>query len=158
MDNKLEVKKCIKQFKIKETDIYKTPEKVFREMEVEFRVNLRKAFDPCPFPSTGKDGLQIKWKSPAFVNPPFSNITKWIRKALKENEENDVVSYFVLPWWYACAEHEPKWKRIIRKSWTKQYQNSFAHPNSKNKNANVNVHYLKIDKALLKAIQKQPGF
>jgi hypothetical protein len=36
--------------------------------------------------------LEIDWKTPAFVNPPYSNPLAWVRKAILENEKGvDVV-------------------------------------------------------------------
>ena len=48
-------------------------------------------FDPCP--SDPKvDGLECSWKSPAFVNPPYSKPKEWVLKAMVEQSKGvDVV-------------------------------------------------------------------
>eukprot|EP00662_Eupelagonemidae_sp_cell21_P051539 gene51539-29639_t len=42
--------------------------------------------DPCPLPPVDDewDGLKGAWRSPAFVNPPFSRMEAWAGKALRE--------------------------------------------------------------------------
>ena len=42
-------------------------------------------FDPCPYESIF-DGLSIKWKEKNFVNPPYSQISKWVDKSIYENK------------------------------------------------------------------------
>jgi hypothetical protein len=43
-------------------------------------------FDPCP-ENPSFDGLSIDWKSPSFVNPPYSEPLKWVVKAIEENKK-----------------------------------------------------------------------
>ena len=89
----------VKKWGIKVQDVYLTPDELFQEMEEEFGVkNLKTAFDPCPFPAADEDGLQIPWKTPCFVNPPFSKCVLWIRKA-KEEAKRGVTTYMVVPWY-----------------------------------------------------------
>lgn len=48
-------------------------------------------FDPCPYESNF-DGLSIEWKEKNFVNPPYSQISKWVNKSIEEHKkgkEND---------------------------------------------------------------------
>lgn len=67
----------------KPTDYWNTPSWLFE--------HFRKHFDPCP-PKPLADGRLIKWKSPAFVNPPYSDIETWVDKALLEQRRGvDVV-------------------------------------------------------------------
>jgi hypothetical protein len=47
-------------------------------------------FDPCPA-NPQQDGLSIKWKAWNFVNPPFREASKWIRKAHDEEKEKATV-------------------------------------------------------------------
>lgn len=42
-------------------------------------------FDPCPL-NHDFDGLQVDWGEMNFVNPPFSQIGKWLQKAIFELE------------------------------------------------------------------------
>jgi len=44
-------------------------------------------FDPCPFPQPPWNGLEKEWGKNNFVNPPFSNIRKWLEKGVKEMEK-----------------------------------------------------------------------
>ena len=47
--------------------------------------------DPCPYKeldSIGfQDGLLIDWNINTFVNPPYSNVKPWVRKAINDNRE-----------------------------------------------------------------------
>jgi hypothetical protein len=48
--------------------------------------------DPCPL--GGKlcmDGRAIDWSERTFVNPPYNEIPKWIKKALEEKEKGKTV-------------------------------------------------------------------
>jgi len=80
----------------KKSDLWKTPSKIYNwYMEHNF-------FDPCPV-NPDFDGLQIEWKDKNFVNPPYSQISKWIDKAIKENKKNKAV-VMLLP-----ARTDTKW-------------------------------------------------
>ena len=63
-------------------DNWSTPEDVYKELNEEFHFND----DPCPLKSFGYglDGLARLWGTRAFVNPPFSNIKYWCKKAYAE--------------------------------------------------------------------------
>ncbi len=59
---------------------WRTPKSLYQALDAEFGF----VFDPCP--CNGKeplpfDGLAIEWASPAYINPPFKGIEKWVRKA-----------------------------------------------------------------------------
>ena len=42
-------------------------------------------FDPCPLNSNPEiDGLKIEWKNKTYCNPPYSQTTKWVLKAIEE--------------------------------------------------------------------------
>lgn len=43
-------------------------------------------FDPCPLHCVSFDGLSIPWKEKNFVNPPYSQIDKWVDKAIQESK------------------------------------------------------------------------
>lgn len=64
------------------TDKWQTPPKLYEELHREFNFN----FDPCPITwNTGDpDGLEIEWGTSTFVNPPYSNVARWIEKAHTE--------------------------------------------------------------------------
>lgn len=41
-------------------------------------------FDPCPFLAAEKNGLTTNWGKMNYVNPPYSNIKPWVKKAILE--------------------------------------------------------------------------
>src|SRR4051812_41072489 len=59
-----------------------TPKDLYEDLNREFGPF---GFDPCPL--GGKeymDGLKLDWPENCFVNPPFNEIAKWVRKAVQE--------------------------------------------------------------------------
>lgn len=77
------------------TDNWATPKKLY-SMFIDHNY-----FDVCPF-SLDKpkfDGLSIQWPSKVFCNPPYSEISKWVDKAILEmfefNHCKDI--YFLIP-------------------------------------------------------------
>ena len=69
----------IKLFQSKKTDNWATPQWLYDKLNDEFDFD----FDPCPLNSK-VDGLNIKWGKRNFVNPPYSNVTGFLKKAHKE--------------------------------------------------------------------------
>lgn len=70
----------------KSTDKWQTPAKLLSELEEEFHFD----FDPCPIdwsPETHPDGLSIDWGESNFVNPPYSQTSKWIKKSYEQSRE-----------------------------------------------------------------------
>lgn len=61
------------------TDHWSTPISVYHELNKEFNFND----DPCPLHSY-EDGLDRPWGSRTFVNPPYSDIKNWCKKAYEE--------------------------------------------------------------------------
>jgi len=54
-------------------------------------------FDPCPYPRPNNfDGLTEEWGQSNYVNPPFEDVTAWVRKAIAENRKGKGV-VLVLP-------------------------------------------------------------
>ena len=84
----------------KNSDNWKTPSLIY---EYFWRSNY---FDPCPFKSDF-DGLKINWKSRNFVNPPYSQIDKWIDKAIEEHKKGNYV-VLLIP-----ARTDTKWFRKL---------------------------------------------
>lgn len=64
-----------------QSDLWQTPD-YFKELIL---AEYGPTFDPCPC-NPQFDGLTIEWGARNFVNPPFSNIEPWVRKALVERE------------------------------------------------------------------------
>lgn len=75
-------KSQIKDLFGKKNDSVKTPKEIYDELERIFG----KFFDPCPFVRPEWDGLSISWKLNNYVNPPFSEIKKWMVKAIEESK------------------------------------------------------------------------
>lgn len=72
------------------TDKWQTPTDLYKLLDDEFKFN----FDPCPIdwnPLVNPDGLSIEWGSSTFCNPPYSNVSKWIKKAYDETYNSDKV-------------------------------------------------------------------
>lgn len=66
-------------------DDWKTPKKIYDEF------TRRLGFhDPCP-PNPKEDGLTAEWKFKNFVNPPYSQIKKWVDKAIEEHKKGKIV-------------------------------------------------------------------
>lgn len=65
-------------FMSKNTDDWATPKYIYKQA-VE-----KGMFDPCPLCSF-VDGLQIEWGKSNFVNPPYSQLKKWVEKSIAEN-------------------------------------------------------------------------
>lgn len=67
------------------TDDWKTPARVYQRLDEEFGFD----FDPCPI--GGSDGLDIDWGNSNFVNPPYSKLKAWCKKAYEEHQKGKTV-------------------------------------------------------------------
>jgi hypothetical protein len=76
---------------------WNTPKEVYDKLDDEFHFKD----DPCPV--GGMFGLDRKWVSPSFVNPPYGQVGKWIQKGYEESTLG-VVSVFLIP-----ARTDTKW-------------------------------------------------
>lgn len=80
-------------------DNWSTPKDVYDTLDKEFNFD----FDPCPL--NGTNGLEINWGLRNFVNPPYSDIKTWIKKAYDEWQKGRV-SVLLIPsrtdtkWWH----------------------------------------------------------
>jgi len=52
--------------------------------------------DPCPLEPTF-DGLNTPWGSSNFVNPPYTSVKLWIKKALEESTVHKRKSVLLIP-------------------------------------------------------------
>jgi len=68
----------------KNTDDWATPKFIYDQA-----IN-NGMFDPCPLRST-VDGLRIEWKKSNFVNPPYSQLKRWIEKSITEHAKGKSV-------------------------------------------------------------------
>ena len=133
------------RWKIKDQDVYITPSKVFADFEKEYGVDLKSAFDPCPFPETTVDGLNSDWKSPAYVNPPFSQCRQWFIKA-REQAKKGCVVYMLCPFYFIYNNRNRNYKQcdfdeMVAISTDKQY--SFKNPFGL-KDARITCHLVRI--------------
>lgn len=71
-----------------------TPDDLYNALDKEFKFD----FDPCPLggKEKGKDGLKINWGKSNYVNPPYSEIKKWLKKAIEEMNKGNK-SVFLIP-------------------------------------------------------------
>jgi site-specific DNA-methyltransferase (adenine-specific) len=70
----------------KVNDDVQTPKELLEQIKKEFG----EFYDPCPL-HADFDGLSMEWKTPTFVNPPFSSIRPWVLKALQETKRGVTV-------------------------------------------------------------------
>ena len=86
----------MKDRNLEHKDDWKTPAKVFDELNNEFNFD----FDPCPYKHdiTQWDGLQVDWGDRNFVNPPYSRKLKeaFVEKAIIEKMKGKL-SVLLLP-------------------------------------------------------------
>ncbi len=67
------------------TDDWKTPQSVYEKLHEEFHFND----DPCPI--GGVEGLDREWGTSVFVNPPYSALAMWCKKAYEEHLKGKTV-------------------------------------------------------------------
>src|SRR5690242_752016 len=96
--NRRKTQRIQQPFNIKVRDVFITPEEAFAAMDKVFGVNLRNAYDPCPYPAPNFNGLLIDWMPVTFCNPPFSQAADWVIKAIQQAKRG-VTTYMILPWY-----------------------------------------------------------
>ena len=73
------------------SDNWKTPKDVYDKLNEEFQFD----FDPCPYNEnhniTSINGLMTDWGNSNFVNPPYSKIADWCKKAYMEYKKGKIV-------------------------------------------------------------------
>lgn len=67
------------------TDNWTTPADVYAALNAEFNFND----DPCPLCGVG--GLEKDWGTRVFVNPPYSRLKDWCKKAYEEHLKGKTV-------------------------------------------------------------------
>lgn len=89
---------------VKLKDTYATPQKVFDHFDIEFGFNV----DVCAEDHTAKCPTYYTFEDDAFTkdwykdglmcwcNPPYSNITPWINKAIAESKEGVTTAMLVM--------------------------------------------------------------
>jgi len=70
------------------SDQYSTPLDVYIALDIEFSFD----FDPCPLIDPPLfDGLSTEWGKVNYVNPPYSQIKLWCKKAYEEWQKGKTV-------------------------------------------------------------------
>ena len=79
-----ETKTKCEVFFSRNTDDWATPKFIYEQA-------MKKGmYDPCPLRSA-VDGLEIEWKKSNFVNPPYSQLLKWITKSIEQHAKGKSV-------------------------------------------------------------------
>lgn len=84
-----------------QSDNWKTPIGFYQALSSEFQFD----YDPCPLKPT-YDGLSTDWGDCNFVNPPYSDIAKWVEKAYQEYQKGKTVVLLIpsrtdTSWWHS---------------------------------------------------------
>src|SRR3990167_3688523 len=69
---------------------WKTPKAFYQALDAEFRFD----FDPCP-PNPEFDGLNIEWGGANYVNPPYKDCAKWLKKGFEEHQKGKTVVFLI---------------------------------------------------------------
>ncbi len=95
----------------KANDDVATPPALYHKLNDIFHFD---AYDPCPLYGRGgvNDGLVDPWPGCVFVNPPYSDIPAWLRKAHKESERGCTVVMLVPVRTATTYWRELVWPRI----------------------------------------------
>ena len=72
------------------TDNWNTPKSVYQVLDAEFGFD----FDPCPEKPTF-DGLSIDWGNCNFVNPPYSELAKWLEKGWEQYQKGKTIVFLI---------------------------------------------------------------
>lgn len=81
------------------SDHWSTPKETYDALNKEFKFND----DPCPI--GGNSGLDRDWGSHTYVNPPYSEIQRWVRKSYEESQKGKTVVMLIpsrtdTRWWH----------------------------------------------------------
>jgi phage N-6-adenine-methyltransferase len=76
------------------TDEWRTPQKIFDELDKEFSFDS----DPCPMEGKPlKEGLYSMFMNSVFVNPPYSNIALWVKEAYEHHKHTQSTVVMLIP-------------------------------------------------------------
>lgn len=71
------------------TDDWRTPKSLYDKLDAEFHFD----FDPCPL--NGQLGFFQEWGQRNFVNPPYSQVAKWIEHGWREAQRGKLCVFLV---------------------------------------------------------------
>lgn len=83
-------------------DNWSTPKETYDALHKEFNFND----DPCPlYGVISSDGLIRDWGDRCYVNPPYSEISKWVKKGFEESQKGKLVVMLIpsrtdTKWWH----------------------------------------------------------
>jgi hypothetical protein len=106
METAPKAKKRVYGLNIKESnDKWKTPFYLYQKLNQEF---LFDDFDPCPldWKEGDPDGLIIEWAATTFVNPPFSGLENWLKKAHNEWLKGKTIVMIIPPKTHLQSFHD----------------------------------------------------
>ena len=69
-----------------QSNAWETPKELYGALNNIFHFD----FDPCPVEPTF-DGLEVEWGDRNYVNPPYSQLAQWIKKAHAEASKGKLV-------------------------------------------------------------------
>ena len=68
-----------------------TPPELYKDLDDLYHFD----FDPCPLEKPEWDGLEVEWGKSNFVNPPFSDIASWLKKAVEELKKGKSTGFLI---------------------------------------------------------------
>ena len=83
-------------------DEWTTPQETYNKLHEEFNFD----FDPCPYPKPAWDGLYMDWGTSNFVNPPYSDWQRWVKKGYEEHKKGKTVVFLIAARTDTKAFHE----------------------------------------------------
>lgn len=97
---------------------YLTPLQIFKPIKETFEIEIDPCSDNTKHLQTDitftkkQDGLKQDWFSHSFINPPYSDITSWVNKAIEESKKYTLMDYVMLlpsrtdrPWYYKVLQN-----------------------------------------------------
>lgn len=109
---------------------WRTPKAFYQGLDSEFIFD----FDRCP-PKPGFDGLSIAWGRTNFCNPPYSEISKWVKKGFEEHLLGKTV-VFLIPsrtdtkWWHEYVMRASEIRFIKGRLKFDEYKNNAPFPSA----------------------------
>ena len=99
---------------IRTTDCLETPDEFFNNLDTEFHFTLDVAASAenakCPNYLTAEiDALDVPWTGICWMNPPYSQCGKWMKKAYNESRLHGTTVVCLVPsatdtkWWHKYA-------------------------------------------------------